>query len=276
MEDRLGGALARALADDPRIWAEPDRLRAVLMGLSPGHQADRQALVAAAEEGIVQALLDAPSAAEIRLLSTRLQARTGMDRTFADWAIRLWSSVLGLTLGPEAWESPAPEPTAAAPVRSIPAEKRGTSWLRVGALCVLFLLLAGLLVQKVIFPWQKPDTKPTPSPRAAVPENWLSREGNLERLKTTFVGTRSLTGRPPEVFSLQIRSLQSEGGQIKFEYALNSSGIRRDNLGTVLPLQGRLDIPDLGSGNCFLERDHLVIAIQGASPKDLWELRETP
>lgn len=276
MEGSLEDALARALAGDSRIWADPNRLRAVLMGLSPGNQAYRQALVAAAEEGIVQTLLDARGAADVRALSARLQERTGMDRTFADQAVRLWSSALGLTPSPEAREIPAPEPTMATPVRSLPAERRRTSWPAAVALCALFLVLAGLLVRKVDFPWQKPDPKPSPSPRAAGPENWLSREGNLERLKTTFVGTRSLEGKPPEVFSLQVRSLQSVEGKISFEYTLNSSGARRDNMGTILPLQGRLDIPDLGSGNCFLEGDHLVIAFQGASPKDLWELRETP
>ncbi len=317
MSDEIGRALARALALDPRIWASPDRLRAILMDLCPEKQPHRRVLVAAAEEGIVAALASpgpshssVPASPELRLLSSRLQARTGIDAAFADWAVRQWRAALGVTSGLDLREPPVSEPSepprkslplAPAPARPAPrpapaprpvppsqplnpsrgvippvplppARRRsGPVWL---AAVVLLVLLIGGVAYVLGRPSPVQPELPPPVPQTSVlPAGWWNDPEHLRQLATTFVGTWNRPDGSRKALFLEIRSISGPEEQRFFDYTLNVGGLRFDNLGTLRA--GELLFPDLGSGTVSLDAGRLTLLGKGQPARGNWELHAT-
>ncbi|HEX3551767.1 MAG TPA: hypothetical protein VIA62_00885 [Thermoanaerobaculia bacterium] len=315
MSDEIGRALARALALDTRIWATPDRLRAILMDLCPGKQPHRRVLVAAAEEGIVAALVSpgpghssVPASPEIRLLSSRLQARTGIDAAFADWAVRQWQAALGLTSGLDLREPPVSEPPeprrkalvlGPAPARPTPSaapvappvspsppanrsrvviaplprvRRRSGFWIAVAAL-ILLLVGGGFYVQSRPAP-TPPESPPPTLPQASVlPAGWWNDPEHLGQLVTTFVGTWNRPDGSRKALFLEIRSISGREGQRFFDYTLNVGGLRFDNLGTLRA--GEVLFPDLGSGTVAIDGGRLTLLGKGQPVRGNWELHAT-
>jgi hypothetical protein len=319
MADPLGSALERALFYDPRIWASPDRLRAVLMDLCPGKQAHRRVLVAAAEAGITASLASLPagrppSASEIRRLASRLQAQTGTDPAFADWAVQLWSTALGLTSGldlrePPVFESvprsaPSPAPPAPVPVSAslhfpvVPVLKapppshaavaprplppvRPPRTRHMSRLLLAIGLLAAMALGWSLYSsgW---TLSATPKQATTVvqenfplpPPSWWNDPGNQRKLETTFVGTWDLQGGQKQVIVLEIRSVHAKSGVGFFEYTVNTGGTRADNLGRLQ--RGRLSLPNLGTVEVRLDEGRVVLLGLGPSPANRWELRAIP
>jgi hypothetical protein len=313
MPEEIARALARALALDPQIWSTPDRLRAVLMDLCPGRQAQRRVLVAAAEEGIVTSLSLLPAGTwltpfppQARMLSSRLQARTGIEPAFADWAVRQWSSALGLSsdLGLHEPEKAAAEPgrpvgavassleatrarvsTAVArpPSPALPSlagkppsppSRRSAMWKIAWLVVALVLPLLGGGLYLRTHSDVGPPVSPTPSAVATlIPAGWWTDPKNVRQLVTTFVGTLQQPGGDRAALFLQIRGIHIEQGRGIFEYTLNLQGVRHNNLGTLR--EGKLSVPDLGTAEVLYEQDHLLLRESSPSSQSTWELRAT-
>jgi hypothetical protein len=305
VREELDRALRRALVEvDAEIWKYPSRLRAVLADLCPARALYVQVLYQVAEFGVAAALAESRAAGTTVLsLSTlrrqvkRLAAKTGLDDDLAEWGVRTWGTALGLELVPDRRSkelairaaAPGPAPALQSPV-GVPSPLQpppGRSRRRKPSpVWVAAAMLAGALLWRGFhaLPQGKQPPDPThPRPAAGAqasgltlpPGGWAD-PSRLARLETIFVGHRLLESGHRQTVVLEIRAIVARGEQGRFLYVLNEGRHRRDNAGILWLADGRVELPDLGTGRLGLDaagRPSLVEAAAVEGSPSHWRLR---
>jgi hypothetical protein len=301
VREELDLALRRAMSElDAEIWKDPSRLRAVLADLCPTRALYIQVLYQVAEFGVTAALAEsrasgttALSLSALRMQVKRLTSKTGLSDDLAEWGVRAWSTALGLAVVPErrrkelAIASPAPAADPALSSVSVPPPPRGRSSRHVPAPAwAAAAILAGALILRGIYPLppgRSPLHPPGPQPAASAEPGGLSMPlggwadpSQLARLQTIFVGQRQLDSGLRQTVVLEIRAIVARGGLGRFLYVLNEGRWRRDNAGTLWLADGKVELPDLGTGHLGLDpagRPSMVDAGAAGGAPSRWRLK---
>jgi hypothetical protein len=134
--EKSGPALRRILVEDGRsVLRDRSRLHHLLSDYCPGASLEVEAILAAVDEGIPQAMLDKPELgrAQAAEMARRLEAGRGLARGTAEWAVETWAFALECSL------SARPEP-------AVPARRPGRRWLKISGAVLAILLVSWFTV----------------------------------------------------------------------------------------------------------------------------------
>lgn len=168
---------------------------------------------------------------------------------------------------------PTPLPEAKAPIPRIEPHFPAVAW--VAAVVTLMALLAGLYVNSGGFL----GDLAVPAPQGGIESPPVAgvKPASLESFQTTFVGSREIQPGVRETLVLEIREIAAPAGKGSFIYTLNAGGVRTDNEGTVSLAEERIDLPDLGAGRLFLDREgRPSLSGLDSSPAGSWMLQGVP
>jgi hypothetical protein len=155
--EKSGPALRRILVEDGRsVLRDPSRLRHLLADYCPGARLEMEAILAAVDEGIPQAMLEKAELgrAQAADMARRLEAGRGLARGSAEWAVETWAFALerSLSAGPE--PSARPDPSAG-PEPAAPAKRAGRRWLKISGAVLAILLVSWFTVGSTSMLWRE-------------------------------------------------------------------------------------------------------------------------
>lgn len=152
--EKTGPALRRILVEDGRsVLRDRSRLRHLLADDCPGAGHEIEAILAAVDEGIPQAMLEKPELgrAQAAEMARRLETGRGLAHGSAEWAVATWAFALDRSLSdrPEPSDRPkaatGPEPSVKSE-SAAPAKRAGRRWLKISGAVLAVLLVSWFTV----------------------------------------------------------------------------------------------------------------------------------